>query len=102
MMFEAIRMWLGSMSRPAKRVIAVGFDVVALVGVVWISYALRYGTFFVPQSAQWLRTKNTNAVFVKPILWCPEEDSNFHTLRYTDLNRARLPNSAIWARRATI
>jgi hypothetical protein len=24
-------------------------------------------------------------------VWCPEEDSNFHTLRYTDLNRARLP-----------
>src|SRR5690349_5623540 len=23
--------------------------------------------------------------------WCPEKDSNLHTLRYTDLNRARLP-----------
>ena len=23
--------------------------------------------------------------------WCPEEDSNLHTLRHTDLNRARLP-----------
>ena len=25
------------------------------------------------------------------VVWCPEEDSNLHTLRYTDLNRARLP-----------
>ena len=25
------------------------------------------------------------------IVWCPEEDSNLHTLRHTDLNRARLP-----------
>jgi phenylpyruvate tautomerase PptA (4-oxalocrotonate tautomerase family) len=25
------------------------------------------------------------------IFWCPEEDSNLHTLRHTDLNRARLP-----------
>ena len=24
-------------------------------------------------------------------LWCPEEDSNLHSLRNTDLNRARLP-----------
>ncbi len=24
-------------------------------------------------------------------VWCPEEDSNLHTLRHTDLNRARLP-----------
>ena len=24
-------------------------------------------------------------------IWCPEEDSNLHTLRHTDLNRARLP-----------
>ena len=23
--------------------------------------------------------------------WCPEEDSNLHALRHTDLNRARLP-----------
>src|SRR3569832_2280251 len=23
--------------------------------------------------------------------WCPGEDSNFHDLRHTDLNRARLP-----------
>jgi hypothetical protein len=23
--------------------------------------------------------------------WCPEEDSNLHNFRYTDLNRARLP-----------
>lgn len=23
--------------------------------------------------------------------WCPEEDSNLHSLRNTDLNRARLP-----------
>ena len=25
------------------------------------------------------------------IHWCPEEDSNLHALRHTDLNRARLP-----------
>lgn len=25
------------------------------------------------------------------IQWCPEEDSNLHALRHTDLNRARLP-----------
>ena len=25
------------------------------------------------------------------INWCPEEDSNLHTFRHTDLNRARLP-----------
>jgi hypothetical protein len=25
------------------------------------------------------------------LFWCPEEDSNLHTLRHTDLNRARLP-----------
>ncbi len=25
------------------------------------------------------------------LIWCPEEDSNLHTLRHTDLNRARLP-----------
>jgi hypothetical protein len=25
------------------------------------------------------------------MIWCPEEDSNLHTLRHTDLNRARLP-----------
>ena len=25
------------------------------------------------------------------VFWCPEEDSNLHTLRHTDLNRARLP-----------
>jgi hypothetical protein len=25
------------------------------------------------------------------IRWCPEEDSNLHTFRHTDLNRARLP-----------
>jgi hypothetical protein len=24
-------------------------------------------------------------------IWCPKEDSNLHTLRHTDLNRARLP-----------
>ncbi|CCV04192.1 hypothetical protein MESS2_1220029 [Mesorhizobium metallidurans STM 2683] len=24
-------------------------------------------------------------------IWCPEEDSNLHALRHTDLNRARLP-----------
>lgn len=23
--------------------------------------------------------------------WCPEEDSNLHASRHTDLNRARLP-----------
>ena len=27
----------------------------------------------------------------KKIKWCPEEDSNLHSLRNTDLNRARLP-----------
>ena len=27
----------------------------------------------------------------KNSVWCPEEDSNLHTLRHTDLNRARLP-----------
>ena len=26
-----------------------------------------------------------------PKNWCPEEDSNLHALRHTDLNRARLP-----------
>ena len=25
------------------------------------------------------------------LYWCPEEDSNLHTFRHTDLNRARLP-----------
>ena len=25
------------------------------------------------------------------IRWCPEEDSNLHASRHTDLNRARLP-----------
>jgi hypothetical protein len=25
------------------------------------------------------------------VIWCPEEDSNLHSLRNTDLNRARLP-----------
>ena len=24
-------------------------------------------------------------------IWCPEEDSNLHAFRHTDLNRARLP-----------
>ena len=33
------------------------------------------------------RTKADN----KSKAWCPEEDSNLHTLRHTDLNRARLP-----------
>ena len=29
--------------------------------------------------------------FCSTLKWCPGEDSNLHTLRHTDLNRARLP-----------
>jgi hypothetical protein len=36
--------------------------------------------------------ENKKARLREPIyVWCPEEDSNLHTLRHTDLNRARLP-----------
>ena len=35
--------------------------------------------------------KNSQLSLTISSFWCPEEDSNLHTLRHTDLNRARLP-----------
>ncbi len=35
--------------------------------------------------------KNSQLSLTTFSFWCPEEDSNLHTLRHTDLNRARLP-----------
>ena len=40
-------------------------------------------------AAVWEKTKKP--AYASLLVWCPEEDSNLHTLRHTDLNRARLP-----------
>ncbi len=32
-----------------------------------------------------------SGLFELECIWCPGENSNLHILRYTDLNRARLP-----------
>ena len=39
-----------------------------------------------PNLVKWFSYKLKRVTY-----WCPEEDSNLHTLRHTDLNRARLP-----------
>jgi hypothetical protein len=41
-------------------------------------------------SLRWAKRKSQLALAIS-CFWCPEEDSNLHTLRHTDLNRARLP-----------
>jgi FlaA1/EpsC-like NDP-sugar epimerase len=42
------------MPRPLKRIVLICFDVVVLALAVWCSYALRYGTYFIPLPQQWL------------------------------------------------
>jgi FlaA1/EpsC-like NDP-sugar epimerase len=42
------------MPRPAKRLVLTSLDVAILAGAVWASYCLRYGTIFVPRTAQWI------------------------------------------------
>lgn len=51
---KKFRSMLGGMPRPLKRVVLIGFDIVALALAVWLSYCLRYSAFFVPQPSQWL------------------------------------------------
>ncbi|MDB5473448.1 MAG: polysaccharide biosynthesis protein [Devosia sp.] len=50
--FELIRTALSGLPRPLKRVVLIGFDMAVLAAAVWCSYALRYGTYFVPGPKQ--------------------------------------------------
>ncbi len=52
--FETIKQALADMPRPLKRVVLICFDIAVLVLAVWCSYALRYGSFFLPRPQQWL------------------------------------------------
>jgi FlaA1/EpsC-like NDP-sugar epimerase len=51
-MIEWLRRSARDLSRPWKRVVTIGFDVVALVFVLWLSYRLRLGDPFVPTVTQ--------------------------------------------------
>jgi FlaA1/EpsC-like NDP-sugar epimerase len=47
-MLNDIRSAIGNMPRFWKRVILIGFDVVALAAALWLSYAVRYGVWTPP------------------------------------------------------
>lgn len=47
-----VRDRLNGLPRGAKRAVLIGFDVVALFVVLWLSYSLRLGTQFVPRPSQ--------------------------------------------------
>jgi FlaA1/EpsC-like NDP-sugar epimerase len=53
-MLGKVRDLLSGLSRGAKRVILVGFDVVALLLVLWLSFTIRLGGSFSPTSYHWL------------------------------------------------
>ena len=53
-MLGEVRDLLSGLSRGAKRVILVGFDVVALLLVLWLSFTIRLGGSFSPTSYHWL------------------------------------------------
>jgi FlaA1/EpsC-like NDP-sugar epimerase len=53
-MLGEVRDLLSGLSRGAKRVILVGFDVVALMLVLWLSFTIRLGGSFSPTSYHWL------------------------------------------------
>ncbi|WP_284392532.1 polysaccharide biosynthesis protein [Devosia yakushimensis] len=64
-MYEPMRSWLGELPRPAKRVVLITFDALVLAGAVWISYSLRYSSFFQPGPRQWI------VIAVAPVVAIP-------------------------------
>ncbi|MRG56060.1 NAD-dependent epimerase/dehydratase family protein [Phyllobacterium sp. SYP-B3895] len=52
MTLENFRQGVSMMPRRYKQLILVVFDVIALTFAVWLSYLLRFGTFFIPNSEQ--------------------------------------------------
>lgn len=53
-MLGEVRDLLSGLSRGAKRVIIVAFDVVALLLVLWLSFTIRLGGSFIPTTYHWL------------------------------------------------
>ena len=51
-MLDPLKQWGLGLSRPWKRAVTIAFDVVALLGVLWISYILRLTTAFTPNWSQ--------------------------------------------------
>lgn len=56
------------------------------VFVLWVTVVRIFWLFCL-----FCTKKNSQLSLTISSFWCPEEDSNLHTLRHTDLNRARLP-----------
>jgi len=52
MKLENFRQRVSMMPRRYKQLILVAFDMIALTFAVWLSYLLRFGTFFIPNSEQ--------------------------------------------------
>ncbi|MEK1889835.1 MAG: nucleoside-diphosphate sugar epimerase/dehydratase [Phyllobacterium sp.] len=52
MTLENFRQSVSMMPRRYKQMILVVFDMIALTFAVWLSYLLRFGTFFIPNSEQ--------------------------------------------------
>jgi FlaA1/EpsC-like NDP-sugar epimerase len=53
-MLDRVRQHALALPRASKRIVTVGFDVVALAAVMWVSYALRLGGSFLPNRDQLL------------------------------------------------
>jgi len=73
-------------SRNVKRVLLISFDVVALIALVWISFCIRFNSFFVPNSEQVL------IILAAPVIAIPifvRMGLYRSVLRY-------LPERAIW------
>ncbi len=51
-MLSRLRAFLNNLSRPSKRAILLVFDMLALGGVLWLSYSLRLGSDFNPSGQQ--------------------------------------------------
>ena len=47
-MLEQLRERLSGLPRGWKRAILLGFDVLALIGALWLSFAIRLGGSFTP------------------------------------------------------
>lgn len=78
--------WLGGLPRGAKKFLLASFDAVALILLLWISFSIRTGHFFVPNSGQMLLILAAPIIAIPVFAWMGLYRS---VVRY-------LPGKAIW------
>ncbi len=78
--------WLGGLPRGTKKFLLVGLDTVSLILLLWISFSIRLGHFFVPNSGQTLLILAAPVIAVPIFAWMGLYRS---VVRY-------LPGKAIW------